>query len=63
MIYLTQRLDHPHSVTASVTLPIDVRVKSRARVELNDGREAGLMLRAGCCCEAAICSPPMTVWK
>ena len=44
MIYLTQRLDHAHPTTASVTLPIDVRVKSRARVALNDGREAGLML-------------------
>ena len=30
MIYLTQRLDHAHCVTASVTLPIDMRVKSRA---------------------------------
>ncbi len=47
MIYLTQRLDHAHPVTASVTLPIDVRVKSRARVALNDGREAGLMLPRG----------------
>jgi urease accessory protein len=27
MIYLTQRLDHAHRVTASVTLPIDMRVK------------------------------------
>ena len=47
MIYLTQRLDHAHRVTASVTLPIDIRVKSRARVTLNDGREAGLMLPRG----------------
>lgn len=47
MIYLTQRLDHTHRVTASVTLPIDVRVKSRARVALSDGREAGLMLPRG----------------
>ena len=47
MIYLTQRLDHAHPVTASVTLPIDVRVKSRARVALNDGREAGLILPRG----------------
>lgn len=47
MIYLTQRLDHAHPTTASVTLPIDVRVKSRARVALNDGREAGLMLPRG----------------
>jgi len=47
MIYLTLRLDHAHRVTASVTLPIDMRVKSRARVTLNDGREAGLMLPRG----------------
>ena len=47
MIYLTQRLDHAHRATASVTLPIDVRVKSRARVALSDGREAGLMLPRG----------------
>ncbi|MBL5965636.1 urease accessory protein UreE [Lelliottia amnigena] len=47
MITLTQRLDHAHTVTASVTLPIDIRVKSRAKVELNDGREAGLMLPRG----------------
>ena len=47
MIYLTLRLDHAHRVTASVTLPIDIRVKSRARVTLNDGREAGLMLPRG----------------
>ena len=46
MIYLTQRLDHAHCVTASVTLPIDMRVKV-ARVALNDGREAGLMLPRG----------------
>ncbi|WP_288821535.1 urease accessory protein UreE [uncultured Leclercia sp.] len=47
MITLTQRLDHAHRVTTSVTLPIDIRVKSRARVTLNDGREAGLMLPRG----------------
>jgi urease accessory protein len=47
MITLTQRLDHAHHVTTSVTLPIDVRVKRRARVTLNDGREAGLMLPRG----------------
>ncbi len=47
MITLTQRLDHPHAVTARVTLPIDVRVKSRARVVLDDGRDAGLILPRG----------------
>ena len=44
MLYLTQRLEIPAAATASVTLPIDVRVKSRVKVTLNDGREAGLLL-------------------
>ncbi len=47
MLYLTTRLTAPASVTATVTLPIDVRVKSRAKVTLSDGREAGLMLPRG----------------
>ena len=47
MLYLTQRLEIPAAVTASVTLPIDVRVKSRVKVTLNDGREAGLLLPRG----------------
>ena len=46
MLYLTQRVDAPVQATASVTLPIDVRVKSRIKVTLNDGREAGLLLHA-----------------
>ncbi len=46
MLYLTQRLEIPAAATASVTLPIDVRVKSRVKVTLNDGREAGLLLPA-----------------
>ncbi|MEL0552399.1 MULTISPECIES: urease accessory protein UreE [Enterobacteriaceae] len=48
MLYLTQRVDSPAAaLTASVTLPIDVRVKSRIKVTLNDGREAGLLLPRG----------------
>ena len=47
MLYLTQRVDAPVQATASVTLPIDVRVKSRIKVTLNDGREAGLLLPRG----------------
>jgi len=47
MLYLTQRIDTPGQVTATLTLPVDVRVKSRARVTLSDGREAGLMLPRG----------------
>ncbi|EPT7753028.1 urease accessory protein UreE, partial [Escherichia coli] len=33
--------------TASVTLPVDMRVKSRIKVTLNDGRQAGLLLPRG----------------
>lgn len=47
MLYLTTRIDVPARITATVTLPIDVRVKSRAKVTLSDGREAGLMLPRG----------------
>ncbi|WP_434583030.1 urease accessory protein UreE [Klebsiella sp. R390] len=48
MLYLTQRVDSPTTaLTASVTLPIDVRVKSRIKVTLNDGRDAGLLLPRG----------------
>lgn len=34
-------------VTGKLSLPIDVRVRSRARVTLDDGREAGLFLPRG----------------
>ena len=47
MLLLTQRVDTPAHITATLTLPIDIRVKSRAKVQLNDGREAGLMLPRG----------------
>lgn len=47
MLYLTTRIDAPARITATVTLPIDVRVKSRAKVTLSDGREAGLILPRG----------------
>lgn len=47
MLYLTQRVDSPGKLTASLTLPIDVRVKSRIKVTLKDGREAGLLLPRG----------------
>ncbi|STQ09214.1 urease accessory protein ureE [Enterobacter cloacae] len=63
MIYLTQRLDHAHPITASVTLPIDVRVKSRARVALNDGAKPGSCCRAVYCCAAATCSVTKTAAK
>ncbi len=53
MIVLTKRLDRQpaagiaSAVTATVTLDLDTRIKSRAQVRLDDGREAGLMLPRG----------------
>jgi len=47
MIRLTQRLDHAHPANATLTLPYNSRTKSRLRVTLDDGREAGLFLERG----------------
>ncbi|EES0567358.1 TPA: urease accessory protein UreE [Escherichia coli] len=47
MLYLTRRVETPAQTTASVTLPVDMRVKSRIKVTLNDGRQAGLLLPRG----------------
>ncbi|EKO7291471.1 urease accessory protein UreE [Escherichia coli] len=47
MLYLTRRVVTPAQTTASVTLPVDMRVKSRIKVTLNDGRQAGLLLPRG----------------
>lgn len=43
----TQRTSSDMAVSASVTLPMDKRVKSRLRVTLDDGREAGIILERG----------------
>jgi urease accessory protein len=47
MIRLTCLLDQTARVTATLTLPLASRVKSRLRVTLDDGREAGLFLERG----------------
>ncbi|RWU17079.1 urease accessory protein UreE [Pseudomonas alkylphenolica] len=47
MILLTRRLSDAAQPSATVTLTLDVRIKSRVRVTLDDGREAGLMLERG----------------
>lgn len=47
MIRLTQKLDHAHPANATLTLPFNSRTKSRLRVTLDDGREAGLFLERG----------------
>lgn len=47
MIVLTRRVTEGAATTGSVTLSVDARIKSRLRVQLDDGRDAGLMLERG----------------
>lgn len=46
MILLTRRTSAV-AVSGSATLTLDTRIKSRLRITLDDGREAGLMLERG----------------
>jgi urease accessory protein len=47
MVRLTSKLDNAAKIGASVTLTLDQRVRSRLRVLLDDGREAGIFLPRG----------------
>lgn len=47
MIVLNRRIDASDTITGTVTLDVDSRIKSRLHVTLDDGREAGLMLERG----------------
>jgi len=47
LIKITAKLNNQLPFRATLSLPVDKRVKSRARVQLDDGREAGLFLNRG----------------
>jgi len=47
MIELTKLLDKKTKSEGSLTLPIEQRVRSRLKVKLDDGRDAGLFLPRG----------------
>lgn len=47
MIRITQIIDSQTTPNATLSLPINSRVKSRLKVTLDDGREAGLFLPRG----------------
>lgn len=47
MIRLTHKLDGITKPDVSLTLPLHERIKSRLRVTLDDGRDAGLFLERG----------------
>lgn len=47
LLIINERLAESVSADTTLTLPFDLRQKSRLRVSLDDGREAGLMLSRG----------------
>lgn len=47
MIRLTKKITSAAAADTSVTLPLHQRIKSRLRVTLDDGRDAGLLLERG----------------
>jgi urease accessory protein len=47
MIRLTEKRDQALAVDTTLTLPLHSRIKSRLRVTLDDGREAGVFLPRG----------------
>lgn len=47
MIRLTKKITGPAVPDTTVTLPLHLRIKSRLRVTLDDGRDAGLFLERG----------------
>lgn len=47
MLRLVSKLESKQEAGGRLCLPIDSRIRSRLRVELEDGREAGLFLQRG----------------
>lgn len=47
LLTFNERLECPASFDVTLTLPFELRQKSRLRVTLDDGREAGLLLSRG----------------
>lgn len=47
LLVINERLTEPADADTTLTLPFDLRQKSRLRVTLDDGREAGLVLSRG----------------
>lgn len=47
LIKVTERLSQPQPAQAVLTLPFELRQKSRLRAQLNNGEDVGLMLERG----------------
>jgi len=55
LIRLSRKLCNAENTDATVTLTLDQRVRSRLRVLLDDGREAGIFLERGECLKDGDC--------
>jgi urease accessory protein len=47
LIKVTERLDHPTTAQATLSLPFELRQKSRLKANLDSGEEVGLILPRG----------------
>jgi urease accessory protein len=47
LIKVTERLDHPATAQATLSLPFELRQKSRFKANLDSGEQVGLMLPRG----------------
>ena len=47
MIRLTEKITRAERIDSSLTLPLEQRIKSRLRVTLDNGEDAGVMLERG----------------
>lgn len=47
MLILTKRLNNTNFITTTATLDFNTRLKSRAQINLDDGRKAGILLQRG----------------
>ncbi len=55
MLRFVQKAEQPVQAETTLTLPLESRIKSRLRVTLDDGREAGLFLSRGSCLRDGDC--------
>ena len=61
LLTFNERLESPASFDVTLTLPFELRQKSRLRVTLDDGREAGLVLSRGQVLRGGDCLPRRTL--
>ena len=61
LIKVTELLDQPATAQASLSLPFELRQKSRLKAKLDSGEEIGLMLPRGRVSRVVLDSEPLSV--